>query len=71
MPIAIVAILYCGWKLYKHFTDPRNNVPGPTWAKYSRIWLLREYISGKHHLENIALHDRFATSPKCVREMKY
>ncbi|KAF4554825.1 Cytochrome P450-like protein 8 [Elsinoe fawcettii] len=54
-----VALATCAWKLYQYIVDPRRRVPGPYWAKFSRFWLLRDYASGKHHINNITLHDRY------------
>jgi hypothetical protein len=53
--IAAAVLVALNW-IRKVATDPLKNVPGPTLARYSRLWLLREYFRGDYHNTDIELH---------------
>jgi hypothetical protein len=61
--IVIVAlfslIIICVTKIIRHLRDPLRNVPGPFWARYTRLWYLIEMLNC-HSRDTIAkLHEEY------------
>jgi hypothetical protein len=60
--IVIVALLsfsiLCVTKFIRHYRDPLRNIPGPFWARYTRLWYLIEMLNC-HSRDTIAkLHEK-------------
>ncbi|KAL4878833.1 cytochrome P450 [Aspergillus karnatakaensis] len=60
--ILLVALSLVGFLvlrlLYRRFVTGLNGIPGPTLAKYSRLWKLHSVWKGDHHLTEIELHKK-------------
>ncbi|EME87194.1 uncharacterized protein MYCFIDRAFT_184329 [Pseudocercospora fijiensis CIRAD86] len=54
---AIIALLY---PLFRAATSPLKDVPGPFLARFTRLWFFRSRWNGHAHLDNIALHGKYA-----------
>jgi hypothetical protein len=52
-------------RIRKVLLDPLRDVPGPFIARFSRLWLLREYINGNFHETNINLHQKYGMIVHC------
>ncbi|KAH8660048.1 cytochrome P450 [Xylariales sp. PMI_506] len=50
---AALYIVYVGIQIIR---DPFKHIPGPWFARYSRLWLLNQYIKGDYHHTDIELH---------------
>ncbi|KAF2166953.1 hypothetical protein M409DRAFT_23000 [Zasmidium cellare ATCC 36951] len=55
--LAATALVW--WNFYVLFLDPLRDVPGPFWARWTRLWLLNEISSGQSHLTFPKLHDQY------------
>src|ERR1700753_1301501 len=60
--IGAAAALQLIVSLYKFYDSPLKDVPGPFWARFTKIWYLRIIWSGKAHHINIDLHKKYAQS---------
>lgn len=45
-------------RVIKHHRDPLRSIPGPFWARYTRLWYLRQTISGSSRQTLIELHEK-------------
>ncbi|CAG9989189.1 unnamed protein product [Clonostachys byssicola] len=57
----VAATLSC-WLLhamYQLLASPLRDIPGPFWARYTRLWYLYKSNAGNFHLDNIKLHDTY------------
>ncbi|KAI1060322.1 hypothetical protein LB506_011241 [Fusarium annulatum] len=57
----IIAILITAWLLYHVVTavcDPLRSLPGPFMARFTRLWLFRQYCGGNYVWTNIELHKK-------------
>lgn len=48
--------------LFHAYRTPLRNTPGPWFAKFSRLWLLRAYAARSFHKTNLDLHRRYGES---------
>lgn len=55
--LAIFGLLY---PLFRAATTPLKDVPGPFLARFTRLWFFRSIWNGHAHLDNIALHRKYA-----------
>jgi hypothetical protein len=44
-------------------TDPLRDIPGPFLARFTRLWLLRQYVKGDFQKTNLELHERYGMFP--------
>jgi cytochrome P450 len=56
LPIVIAAIAVCVASNF--ILDPLSRVPGPVFARFSRLWLVQHSIAGDMHTTMIALHKK-------------
>jgi hypothetical protein len=42
---ATLLLFFCLKRVANHALDPQRNVPGPFWARYTRLWLLKTMMS--------------------------
>lgn len=62
-PWQVLLILLVGLYGLRYFLfDPLRRVPGPFLARFTRLWLLRQYAKGDYEKTNILLHRKFGTS---------
>ncbi|KAL4884953.1 cytochrome P450 [Aspergillus karnatakaensis] len=57
--IACIILVLFTVNLYRALTDPLFDIPGPFLARFTRLWLAREYSSGGYQRTNIALHKQY------------
>lgn len=43
---------------YRWFVDPLSKIPGPFWARLSRLWMVQHARKGDMHTTMIALHKK-------------
>lgn len=58
----VAAALSC-WLLhaiYHLLISPLSDIPGPFWARYTRLWYLYKSNTGNFHLDNIKLHETYS-----------
>lgn len=60
--VLIVIVVFFARRAYNLVTDSLRDVPGPFLARYTRVWLLWQYIKGDFQNTNIELHNRYGTS---------
>lgn len=72
---------YLGWGLlmlgtiqiiifiHKSVTDPLRSVPGPFWARYSRLYYFIKVAQGRWEHEDIALHRRYGPVVRVAPDM--
>ncbi len=61
-PAILIGILLSALSLYKVITvlrDPLRTVPGPFFARFTRLWYLRKVWRGDFEKTNIALHKKY------------
>ena len=56
--LAIVPSI-CLVNIIKHYRDPLRGIPGPFWAKFTRLWYLREMLTGKSRETIVKLHEKY------------
>lgn len=59
--VIIVVIFFVSKWVRDLVLDPLRNVPGPFLARYTRLWLLRQYMKGDFEKTNISLHNKYGT----------
>lgn len=52
-------VLVMSWKIYRAFASPLRGVQGPLFARFSRLWLLKEVYYGTFMRTSIELHGRY------------
>ncbi|KIW96446.1 uncharacterized protein Z519_03515 [Cladophialophora bantiana CBS 173.52] len=63
-PIILIGGLLAVWIVYNVvivLRDPLRSVPGPFWARFTRLWYLREVAGGHFEKTNIALHKKYGS----------
>ena len=58
-----IALYLCKWA-FDLITDPLRDIPGPLLSRFTRLWLLRQYIKGDYQKTNVELHEQFGRYPK-------
>jgi hypothetical protein len=65
-PVGLIAAavgLAIMFNLLRNFLgDPLKRIPGPFFARFSRLWLLAQYHKGNYHFTNIELHRKYGMS---------
>lgn len=52
-------LIFCIRLALKTLRDPLRDIPGPWPARYTRLWLWKQYRGGQFHDKNIQLHQQF------------
>lgn len=47
--------------VFQALRDPLINIPGPFWARYTRLWQFWQYTKGDYEKTAIKLHARYGT----------
>lgn len=55
----LALIPYVLYTIYQAYATPLRNVPGPSLARFTRIWLFRAIASRKWDQINIQLHRKY------------
>jgi hypothetical protein len=50
------------FQLLKLLFSPLRGVPGPFWARFSRLWYLHKVYNGDFEKTNIQLHEKYGTA---------
>ncbi|KAJ4509695.1 Pisatin demethylase [Exophiala dermatitidis] len=61
-PGILAAVLVGGWIIWQAITylrDPLRDVPGPFWARFTRLWYLKEIAGGRFEKTNVQLHNKY------------
>lgn len=48
-------------KIYRVLSSPLRTIPGPFFARWTRLWELNKVCQGKFEKTNIELHQRYGT----------
>ncbi|KAF4832790.1 Pisatin demethylase [Colletotrichum tropicale] len=59
MALLIITFSLILYRIVAAVRDPLRKVPGPFLARFTRLWLLREYIGPHHEKTNIELHKKY------------
>jgi hypothetical protein len=51
--------LYLLYTFYLVASDPLRKVPGPFWARYTRLWEIYHVRQGNFHYLNVDLHKKY------------
>lgn len=54
-----VCLLVVGLRFYRAIRSPLRKVPGPFWARFTRLWFLREVYHGRFHFSDVELHRKY------------
>lgn len=60
--IAILVAYATFTLIYELFISPQKDVPGPFWAKFTRLWLLSTVHKGDSHKVIVDLHKKHGQS---------
>lgn len=55
----LVFAWYLGSCIWYHYMSPISDIPGPFWASFSRIWLIRTLRKGRGASELVDLHEKY------------
>jgi hypothetical protein len=59
--LLIIAFYLVKWA-FDLVRDPLRDIPGPFLARFTRLWLLRQYVKGDFQKTNLQLHDQCGMS---------
>jgi len=54
----LICFLFVIRTVIKWMRDPLRDVPGPFFARFTRLWYLKQARSGEFERINIALHEK-------------
>jgi hypothetical protein len=57
----VIVILVVLWALYNLFFHPLSGIPGPFFAKFTRLWLFSQDLTGNPHTAIRKLHQDLGT----------
>ena len=57
--LVLFALLFAARKLYDAYATPLRRVPGPWWAKFTRLWHVKAVASRSFEKINIDLHRKY------------
>ena len=57
--VFFVVVLFLVKWAFDLFLDPLRDVPGPFLARFTKLWLLRQYVKGDFQETNVELHEKF------------
>ena len=55
----ILVTIFIATAAYSYFFHPYADIPGPFWAKASRLWLARQVFRGDIDKSQRALHQKY------------
>jgi hypothetical protein len=61
--VLLIIALYFVKEAFDLMRDPLRDIPGPFLARFTRLWLLRQYVKGKFQKTNLQLHEQYGMSP--------
>ena len=59
----VLALILVIWA-FNLVTDPLRKVPGPFWTRFTKFWLVRQYVKGDFHKTNIELLRNMVKFPR-------
>ncbi len=57
--VAIFLGIFVLYQTITYATDPLRSVPGPFWARFTRLWYLCEVAGGHFEKTNVRLHRKY------------
>ena len=54
----VIALYLLKW-IFDLVIDPLRDIPGPFLARFTRLWLLRQYVNGDFQKTNLELHEQY------------
>ena len=57
--LAVVCALLTCYPAILYIRDPLRSVPGPFWARFTRLWYLNEVAKGHFEKTDIRLHKKY------------
>lgn len=61
--VVLVALYLVKWA-FDLIRDPLKDIPGPVLARFTRLWLLRQYVKGDFQKTNLDLHQKYGVFSK-------
>lgn len=61
--LGLVSLYWVGYSIYSVFFHHYSDIPGPFWAKVSRLWLAKQVLSGTVDQTQRALHAKYGMKP--------
>ncbi|KAH7347958.1 cytochrome P450 [Pyrenochaeta sp. MPI-SDFR-AT-0127] len=55
----VTTVLYSLYTVFSAILSPSRSIPGPFFARFTRLWYLRRVRNGQFHNENAALHQKY------------
>lgn len=59
--LGAVLLFYIARPVVFAVTDPLRKIPGPTAARFTNLWLARQYVKGDFHRTNRRLHAKYGS----------
>lgn len=66
--VLFVTLYLLKWTL-NLLRDPLSSIPGPFLARFTRLWLLRQYTQGDFHKTNVKLHIQYGMISPVITEI--
>ena len=63
--IGVITISLLLYDTYRVVSDPLRKVPGPFWARYTRLWEVYHVRKGHFHSLNVELHEKYGKLHRC------
>ena len=57
--LALLCVLLICYPAILFLRDPLRSLPGPFWARFTRVWYLNEVSKGNFEKTNIQLHKKY------------
>ncbi|KAH7016686.1 hypothetical protein EDB80DRAFT_873425 [Ilyonectria destructans] len=57
--VPAIVPLFLLHRIFRAIRDPLKSQPGPFLARFTRLWLIRQFIWGDYHKTNIELHRKY------------
>jgi hypothetical protein len=63
--IGVITISLLLYDTYRVVSDPLRKIPGPFWARYTRLWEVYHVRKGHFHSLNVELHEKYGKLHRC------
>ena len=63
--IGVIAVSLILYEIYRVVSDPLRKIPGPFWARYTRLWEVYHVRKGNFHFLNVELHEKYGKLHRC------
>jgi hypothetical protein len=65
---SLVSLYWVVYSIYSVFFHHYSDIPGPFWAKVSRLWLAKQVLSGTVDQTQRKLHEKYGKEPVDMRD---